>query len=356
MADVSCGVAGTEVYKTAVALIDAGRAFALAVVLNAEGSTPARAGGKAIIEPDGRIHGTIGGGQVEAAVQQHAIEACRSGTACLFDFAFAGADASTDLPVCGGRMRILIEPNVTAGANAWRAAVESLRSRRRGVLLTRVTSGEQPHAEYEWLEDTARPPGPLGEQVDACICKESTVYLADTGQGAELIEPVIPPPTLIIAGGGHIGQALAIQAQLVGFDITVIDDRSEFTDPARFPAGVRTICGDIADLLARAQIGPDTYIVIVTRGHRHDAEALKACIHCPSGYVGMIGSKRKVAVLRADFIKAGIAAEAFDRVFAPIGLDIGAVTVPEIAAAIVAQLIAVRRRGRDAAGRIGGGS
>jgi len=139
---------------------------------------------------------------------------------------------------------------------------------------------------------------------------------------------------------------------LVGFDVVVLDDRPEFTDQALFPEGVATRCGDIRKEVKAFGIGRDTYIVIVTRGHKHDAEALEACIHAPAAYIGMIGSKRKVALMREDFIESGLAGEEeFGRVFAPVGLDIGAVMVPEIAASIVAQLIAVRRKGSTKAGR-----
>jgi xanthine dehydrogenase accessory factor len=159
-----------------------------------------------------------------------------------------------------------------------------------------------------------------------------------------LVQPVIPKPILLIVGGGHVGQALARQAVLIGFDVTVIDDRPDFTNPALFPKEVTTLCGDIAKKVNDFPIARDTYIVIVTRGHKHDAEALKACIHAPAAYIGMIGSKRKVAMIRKSLVESGVATEdEFDRVFAPIGLDIGAVTVPEIATSIVAQLIAVRR-------------
>ena len=120
----------------------------------------------------------------------------------------------------------------------------------------------------------------------------------------------------------------------------------EFTDGALFPLGVATRCGEIPELLASGTIDGDTYIVIVTRGHEQDAEALKACLGSPAAYIGMIGSRRKVAMMRQGFIASGRAtAEEFDRVWAPIGLDIGSVTVPEIATSIVAQLIAVRRGG-----------
>ena len=143
-----------------------------------------------------------------------------------------------------------------------------------------------------------------------------------------------------------MGQALARQAVLIGFDVTVIDDRPEFANPARFPKGATTLCGDIAETVSDFPICKDTYVVIVTRAHKHDAEALTACIHAPAAYIGMIGSKRKVGLIRKNVVESGVATEEkLNRVFAPIGLDIGAVTVPEIAASIVAQLTAVRRRG-----------
>ena len=161
-----------------------------------------------------------------------------------------------------------------------------------------------------------------------------------------LVEPLVPNPLLLIVGGGHIGQALAVQADLVGFDILVIDDRPEFTAADLFPTEATMRCGPIVEEINRLPIGSDTYIVIVTRGHRHDAEALAVCLHKPAAYIGMIGSRRKVGMMRKEFIESGRATAAeFDRVYAPIGLDIGSVTVPEIAASITAQLIAVRRKG-----------
>jgi xanthine dehydrogenase accessory factor len=170
---------------------------------------------------------------------------------------------------------------------------------------------------------------------------------AADGQPLEvLVEPLIPNPVLLVVGGGHVGQAVAAQASLVGFEVVVIDDRPEFTRPELFPDGATTRCGRIAEELAGFAFAEDTYIVIVTRGHKHDAEALAACLRRPVAYVGMIGSRRKVAMMRKEFIESGRATTAeFDRVYAPIGLDLGSVTVPEIAASIVAQLIAVRRQG-----------
>jgi xanthine dehydrogenase accessory factor len=150
----------------------------------------------------------------------------------------------------------------------------------------------------------------------------------------------------LIIGGGHVSQALATQASPVGFDIVVFEDRSEFADPALFPPGTQTFYGKLPDLLAKFPMDPDTFIVIVTRNHQQDALALRHCIRRPVAYLGMIGSRRKIPLLRREFLKAGWAtADEFRRVYAPIGLDLGAITVPEIAASIVGQLIAVRRKG-----------
>ena len=191
------------------------------------------------------------------------------------------------------------------------------------------------------------------ENIRSCLKRETPQLFIDTTQESKtadvvLVEPIIPRPLLLIAGGGHVGQALAQQASLVGFDIVVIDDRAEFTNPELFPEGVITRCGAIPREISAFPIASDTYIVIVTHEHKYDAETLQACIHAPAGYIGMIGSKRKVALIRDNILETGIATqEQFSRVFAPIGLDVGAVTVPEIAASIVSQLIAVRRKGKD---------
>jgi xanthine dehydrogenase accessory factor len=179
------------------------------------------------------------------------------------------------------------------------------------------------------------------------LASETPTLLTNPASGSEiLVEPICLRPLLIITGGGHVGQALAHQAVLVGFDVTVLDDRLEFTRPELYPPGVTTQCDDMAKTIAERALTRDTFIVIVTRGHQQDALVLASCINRAAGYIGMIGSRRKIAVMRGSMIAAGTTNEAqFDRIYAPIGLDIGSVTAPEIAASIVAQLIAVRRKG-----------
>jgi xanthine dehydrogenase accessory factor len=339
-----------DIHQRISEFIDSDRTFAVGVILHAEGSTPGKIGGKAIIEADGKIWGTLGGGQVEAMAQEHAIDACRSKKAIVFDLAFEGIAATSETPVCGGAMRVLIDPDVRAKRDVYAAAGRAVRERKRGVMLTRICVDGEITVGNEWLteEGVLSVQGETGDDIRTCLKKEKVQLVEADEKESILIEPVILKPVLLIAGGGHVGQAVAAQANMVGFDVIVLDDRAEFTRGELFAEGVRTTCADVCREIEGFDITEDTYIVIVTRGHRHDMEALRACIHSRAGYIGMIGSKRKVGLIRKDLVESGFASEEeFARVFAPVGMDIGAVTVPEIATSIVAQLVAVRRKGAD---------
>ena len=278
----------------------------------------------------------------------------------MFDFNLVGEAVEGAEPICGGTMRVLVDPVAALRHPAYAAAAQARQRRQRGVLLTIVRGhkapeiDKAPEIEVLFLRRKRNPRrndlSPADALCSALARVETALFVKQAPQEGErlevLVEPLVPNPLLVIAGGGHVGQALALQADLVGFDILVIDDRAEFTAADLFPEGTTTRCGPIAEEFARLAAGDDTYIVIVTRGHRHDAEALAACLKKPAAYIGMIGSRRKVGMMRKEFIDSGRATAAeFDRVYAPIGLDIGSLTVPEIAASITAQLIAVRRKG-----------
>jgi len=343
----------TDIHQKVVEFIDSGHFFAVALILKAEGSTPRKAGVRAIIDETGKIWGTLGGGKVEAEAQRRAVEACQSKRPIIFDLNLYGANRADDVPICGGTMRILIDPTVAKYRASYAQVAESVRQRQRGVMLTTTRTATHTEVTSQWFPQETIPSDaafPGTDNIRSCLARETPQLFTESSQNPDvftevLVEPVIPKPLLVIAGGGHIGQALALQANLVGFDITVIDDRPEFTNPALFPEGTTARCGDIPKEIAALPIAGDTYIVIVTRGHKLDAEALEACIHTPAAYIGMIGSKRKIALIRENFIESGFATtEEFDRVHAPIGLDIAAVTVPEIAASITAELIAIRRK------------
>jgi xanthine dehydrogenase accessory factor len=163
------------------------------------------------------------------------------------------------------------------------------------------------------------------------------------------VEPILPQPELVIFGGGHISMALAQTAHGAGFAVSVVDDRQAFANAERFPAA-RRIFTSFAEAFADLKPGASTYLVIVTRGHRDDLRVLEWAVGTEARYIGMIGSRRKVlSVYRALEEKAGIPPERFASVYAPVGLDIGALTPEEIAMSIAAELIAVRRGAANAA-------
>jgi xanthine dehydrogenase accessory factor len=157
------------------------------------------------------------------------------------------------------------------------------------------------------------------------------------------IDPLAPDPRLYIVGAGHVGWHLGRIAPEAGFRLHVIDDREKFANRERFPEAAEVVAEPIPEWLARADIPPSAFVVIVTRGHQHDLDALRALIARDLKYLGLIGSRAKVARIYTALADEGIAVEQLERVHAPIGLDIGAVTPAEIAISILAQLIAVRR-------------
>jgi xanthine dehydrogenase accessory factor len=158
------------------------------------------------------------------------------------------------------------------------------------------------------------------------------------------IEPVLPPASLYIFGAGHVALSLYRAARSAGFDVCVVDDRETYANRERFPEAKEVIAEDFDKAMARLNPGETSYIVIVTRGHRDDMRVLRWAVQSQARYIGMIGSKRKTISIFRELVKEGIAEHLFERVHAPVGLDIGAITPEEIAVAITAELIAVRRR------------
>jgi xanthine dehydrogenase accessory factor len=156
------------------------------------------------------------------------------------------------------------------------------------------------------------------------------------------VEPILPQPVLYIFGGGHVSMALAAAANSAGFAIGVIDDREQFANRERFPMA-REIYTTFEDAFAKVQPNASTYLVIVTRGHRDDMRVLGWAAKSDARYIGMIGSKRKVLSVYQALEREGIPADRFEKVHAPVGLEIGALTPEEIAISITAELIAVRR-------------
>ncbi len=158
------------------------------------------------------------------------------------------------------------------------------------------------------------------------------------------IEPVLPPASLYIFGAGHVALSLYRTAKNAGFDVSIIDDRESYANRERFPDAKEVIAEDYDKAMSRLAPHETSYLVIVTRGHRDDMRVLRWAVQTQARYIGMIGSKRKTITIFRELVKEGLPENLFERVHAPVGLDIGALTPEEIAVAITAELIAVRRR------------
>lgn len=179
---------------------------------------------------------------------------------------------------------------------------------------------------------------------------ESAAYdngLICGGQLSVFIEPVTPQPMAFIFGAGHISKSLSLAAAIAGFATTIVDNREAFANRERFPDAQAIFALEFEAAFSKLDIRDTSYIVIVTRGHRDDMRVLRWAIGTPARYIAMIGSKRKVISVERELEKEGISRAAFDRIFAPMGFDIGAITPEEIAISVVAEMIAVRRGGSE---------
>ena len=334
----------------------------LATVTSTEGSTPQKPGSSALFNKSGLVAGTIGGGVLEGKVQMIAIESVKTKEPVHQVFKLDASISGGEDALCGGKICILVDPELVRHKDVFEALRKSAGERIPGVLITLVTNTENNKILIDryWATDEGRSLIPAELQpfiepeikglisgIDSYDFRELKIQW-EVGKPSHLLflEPVIPPPRLIIAGAGHIGKALSQIGSLLDFEVTVIDDRPEFANTDNIPSANHIITRDIGNAIEEIKKEDDTYIVIVTRGHRDDGNALKACIGSEAAYIGMIGSKTKISLMHSEFIGNGWATEEqWKRIFAPIGLDIRSKTVEEIAVSIAAQLVQVKNNG-----------
>lgn len=342
-----------KILKDLEDVLRTGRPVAYTALVETRGSTPQKAGAAMLVFPDGSQTGTLGGGCVEAEVKRRALRLLDEGQTEILTFQLDSDYGWDDGLICGGRMKMLVDPlrpgedvayyhkleeAITAGwggteaivldpekAGGGQAADRYLLSEE-GEIITSRGSGDAPAAMADNLRPLIKRPRPY---VSAGIS-----YL-----------PHLERCRLIIVGGGHIGQKVAELAANVDFDVWVVDDREEYCNQDRFPAAKRLIAGPIDTSLSGLEIDANTFCIVVTRGHNHDEEALYHLAETPARYLGMIGSKRKIKLIYEDLLRDGISRDALARVHAPIGFDIGSQTVPEIAVSIVAEMVAHRNLG-----------
>jgi xanthine dehydrogenase accessory factor len=338
-----------EVLKQLVERSTGGLPVVCCRLVETRGSTPQKAGAMMLVFADGSQTGTLGGGCVEAEVKRNALRVLAGGKAEIARFQLDSDYGWDDGLICGGRMTVLIDPLGEAAADYY-GRVYELMAHGRGFVEAVVFDGNKNGlletacyllSETRELVSALRgPAAPLAALVGNLPDLAARPRPSAVGGVAYL--PTLPRCRLLIVGGGHVGQALGALAGQLDFDVWVVDDRAEFASDQRFPAAQRRIVGSIGEVLPKLEITPDTYCVIVTRGHNHDEEALSHLVDRGARYVGLIGSRRKIKLIFDDLLAQGFAPEALERVYAPLGIDIGSQTVPEIAVSIAAELVAHR--------------
>jgi xanthine dehydrogenase accessory factor len=345
------------------AAIDEGRPCVYCAVVETRGSTPQKAGAAMLVFPDGSQRGTLGGGCVEAEVKQRALRALSDrGKPEMLTFNLDDNYGWDDGLICGGRMSMLVEPlhGQASGSDrrlhqkAYFDCLRKLLEAGRGGTEAVVIKGENgvTVGQRYLFNHNGDLAAQLGEQSCPGYVRDKLQPVsqrpAPGSHGGVAYLPLLPRITLLVVGGGHVGQAVGRLAAETDFDVWVVDDRETYASKERFPFAKAHIVGETGATLKRLvaeEVTPSTYCIIVTRGHAHDEEALYHLAKSNAGYVGMIGSKRKIRMIFEDLIAKGTPAAALEKIHAPLGFDIGSQTVPEIAISIMAELIAHRNLG-----------
>ncbi len=343
-----------NLYNYLLDLLETKKQVALATIIEAKGSTPQVPGASAVFSSEGLLAGTLGGGILEGDAQRRAVGALNDGKSLLYEFSLEADITSEEGAICGGKVKVLIDALPEKNKKAFRGMKQSLLERQPGLLTTSIGESKEGviSASRSWVRqeqmDSPNLESPLSshrEKIKRVFSdgKPVLIRLKKAVGGFLFLEPFLPLSRLIIAGAGHIGRAVARMGNLLDFEVTVIDDRPEFANRENIPDADHIIVDEFEQAIRNLPLDSDSFVVIVTRGHRNDAAALRPCIGSQAGYIGMIGSAKKISLMRKKFLEEGWASpEQFDRVHAPIGIDIGSKTVEEIAISIVAQLVEVR--------------
>ena len=332
--------------------------FAVATVVRTVGSTPQVVGAKLIVTSTDktRADGTLGGGCVEADAILAAREVLAHGGRSLRAYELTEDLAWNTGLVCGGTMWILAErgsdafsaePDMAgrlaaaAAGGAPMAMATRLRRDGRGLVFDGRLFVEQSGRVWASLGDSAVDGRAADLSRDQIRHGTARVVPLDDAHDL-LIEPVTNRPRIVIAGGGHVAAAIARQARLLDFDVTILEDRPEFARSERFGDGVTVMAGDVPEAIASIDYGWNGFLVIATRGHKLDADCVVAAARTNARYIGLLGSRRKTVLIAERLREEGVSQERIDAVHAPVGLDLGGRTPAEIALSVLAQITAER--------------
>ena len=346
-----------EVIEAALKAVVRSEPAALVTPVAATGSLPTPREARMLVRPDNTIVGTVGGGRMEAEARQAALSAIREGEPRLIEFSLTAEAALDDGLLCGGQTTFFVEPILSGTSpEALEEMQRLLENRVPGLEAVQLREAEPVQRLAAGADGGRR--GTLGSAaLDQAVAGQVEEVVEEDWSGVREIEAggervevfvraLLARPTVYIFGGGHVGLAVAQVAPLAGFRVVVADDRSEFASRQRFPMADEVRVAGFENAVEDLPIDEFSYLVVMTRGHKWDREVVTQALRTRAGYIGMIGSRRKIALTWEALKQEGFTDEDLGRVHAPIGLDIGGDTPGEIAVSIVAELIQVRRRGK----------
>ena len=344
-----------SLYHILVELLQKGKNIQTGTLVQTKGSAPQVPGALAIFDKGKVLYGTLGGGLLEAEAQKLSASLSEKQLNTLKWIHF-NADMNDETgAICGGSSLFFVDTNPDKHINAFSQLVDSINRNKSGVLVTLLVGEIHPEIERFWLEQKGVVKNKIqtifnlqNVEPDKILSSKKPLWIENinTEPGKKIslfIEPVFPVSQLIIVGAGHIGQSLSNFSGSVDFETVIIDDRPEMTSSDRFPTATKIINKPLKVAFKKLVITPETYIVIASQGHRTDIEALKCCIGSCAAYIGVIGSKRKTALMGKEFVdKKWATPEEWEFVHAPIGIEIHSKSVNEIAVSIIAELIKER--------------
>lgn len=340
-------------------LADAGRPFAVATLIRTQGSTPQVVGARLVVtgDADERPLGTLGGGCVEADAIEMARQVLRDGGCPVHVHQLNEQLAWNTGLVCGGTMWILAEGGrdafVCGGGDVLPDLVEAAHGGPPVAVVTLFDTPDRRDMAFGGrvvvLADgrlrgsfgtTARDERARDAGLEQMRLGTTRSVSLDNGQEL-LVEPIARRPHLVVAGGGHVARAIARQARMLDFDVTILEDRPEFANPDRFE-GAAVLTGLPHETIATLDYTGQAYLVIATRGHKLDADCVLAAVKTSVRYIGLLGSRRKTAMVEDALRAAGVADDRIAAVHAPVGLDLGGRTPPEIALSVLAEITQMR--------------
>ena len=348
-----------EVIQGAVEALREGRPCVLATVVRTKGSTPQKAGAMLLVRDDGSGLGTLGGGCVEGDIWFAAKEMLREGGGPEFKDYYLNEDiAARDGLVCGGTMYFYLEPlrQLDDFLPLGDEILEAYDGGEPVGLATVVNSPRRPEllGAKLLLRADGTASGTLGSAELDEPALEAAHRIAQIGNnesistedGTEIfVEGFTTPPTLVMVGGGHVGKATADLGNNLGYRVYLVDDRPEFCNEERFPYAEQTVVTPYDQWSDHLNINVNSYVVVATRGHRYDDMALESALKTRARYIGLLGSRRKTLMIYRRLMEHGITKDRIKEVFAPVGLNIGALTPEEIAVSIMSEIIMARRGG-----------